>query len=218
MTFARPTGTVSCAIDPQNNEEEFVARLRQGDGPACEQLVREHSGRMYAAAARFLRCEQDRDDAVQDAFISAFRNLTSFKADARLSTWLHRITVNACLMKLRSQRRRDESSIEDLLPSFDSTGHQVHGVQAWIGDASAELLAEETRRFVRGCIDRLPEPYREVLLLRDIHELDTDEAAETLGISIGAVKTRLHRARQALRTLLEPHFLQNGSPEPLPGE
>jgi RNA polymerase sigma-70 factor (ECF subfamily) len=162
---------------------------------------------MLAVARRLLRTEEDSADAVQDAFLSAFRSLEGFAGNSALGTWLHRIVVNVCLMRLRARSRSREVRIDDLLPTFDESGHHRHPVRAWEGEALARLTRAETRAHVRACIDRLPDPYREVLVLRDIEELDTEQTARHLGINPGAVKTRLHRARQALRTLLEPVVL-----------
>src|SRR5262249_33581127 len=155
----------------------------------------------------FLRTEEDSADAVQDAFLSAFRSLGGFEGNSALGTWLHRIVVNVCLMRLRARSRGREVRI-DLLPTFDESGHHSRPVRPWEDQALARLPRAETRAQIRACIDQLPEPYREVLLLRDIEELDTDQTAQQLRISRGAVKTRLHRARQALRTLLEPLALE----------
>jgi RNA polymerase sigma-70 factor (ECF subfamily) len=155
---------------------------------------------LLAVARRFLGCEADAADAVQDAFLAAFRALHSFREGSGLGTWLYRIVVNACLSKLRSRRRHPETSLE-LLPAFDESGRHAARVESWSEDA---LSREETRAQVRACIDRLPESYRTVLLLRDIEEFDTEEAARALGTTPGAVKVSLHRARQALRNLLEP--------------
>jgi RNA polymerase sigma-70 factor (ECF subfamily) len=182
---------------------ELLERVRAGDERACEALVRRHGGRMLAVARRFLRTEEDSADAVQDAFLSAFRSLAGFAGNAALGTWLHRIVVNVCLMRLRARSRRREVRIDDLLPTFDETGHHSRPVRPWGDHALDRLTRAERCAQVRACIDELPEPYREVLLLRDIEELDTEQTAEHLGINPGAVKTRLHRARQALRTLLE---------------
>jgi len=110
-------------------------------------------------------------------------------------------------MRLRSARRRGEESIEDLLPRFAEDGHKVnHPTPGWEGSAEELLARSETREIVRRAIDQLPETYRSVLLLRDIEELNTEEAARLLGVTENAVKIRLHRARQALRMLLEPSF------------
>jgi RNA polymerase sigma-70 factor (ECF subfamily) len=205
-----------CAMEPPSAENrnrcaaddlELLARIRAGDERACEALVRQHGGRMLAVARRFLRTEEDSADAVQDAFLAAFRSLEGFERNAALGTWLHRIVVNVCLMRLRARSRRREVQIDDLLPTFDETGHHTQPVRAWEDDALARLTRAETRAHVRACIDQLPGPYREVLVLRDIEELDTEQTARHLGINPGAVKTRLHRARQALRTLLESFVL-----------
>jgi RNA polymerase sigma-70 factor (ECF subfamily) len=186
------------------DDANILERIKAGDDEAYEALVRKHSGRMLAVARRFLRSEEDSCDAVQDAFISAFRSVDKFEGSSLLGTWLHRILVNACLMKLRTQARSKETPIDDLLPTFDETGHHTGAMPRWQESAVARLTREETRGEVRACIQQLPEPYRTVLILRDIEELDTEETANQLGINAGAVKTRLHRARQALRTLLEP--------------
>jgi RNA polymerase sigma-70 factor (ECF subfamily) len=185
----------------------LLERIRTGDERACEALVRQHSGRMLAVARRFLRTEEDSADAVQDAFLAAFRSLEGFQGNATLGTWLHRIVVNVCLTRLRARSRSREVRIDDWCPTFDETGHHRHPVRAWKDEAVTRLTRAELRAHVRACIDRLPDPYREVILLRDIEELDTEQTAQHLGINPGAVKTRLHRARQALRTLLEPVIL-----------
>jgi RNA polymerase sigma-70 factor (ECF subfamily) len=135
--------------------------------------------------------------------LSAFRALGSFRKGSSLGTWLHRIVVNACLSKLRARRRRRETSL-DLLSAFDESGRHTAPLSPLSPHAEDTLAREETRAQVRACIDRLPESYRAVLLLRDIEVLDTEEAARALGTTPGAVKVSLHRARQALRRLLEP--------------
>ena len=187
-------------------EAQLVERAAVGDQEACATLVRLHADRLLVVARRFLHSEQDCADAVQEAFISAFGALRTFTGESRLGTWLHRITVNACLMRLRSKGRRPERSIEELLPSFDGSGHQIAPPRPWRDDAFQAVASQETREQVRACIDQLPEPFRVVLLLRDIEELDTETTARLLRCTVSSVKTRLHRARQALRTLLEPVF------------
>jgi len=195
---------------PDVNDAVLLARLRTGDATAYETLVRTYSSRLLAVTRRLLRNDEDARDALQDAFISAFRALHTFEEDSLLSTWLHRIAVNAALMKLRTRRRHPKDSIEDFLPKYIEDGHREDGHQGnptkpW-KEPEGLLQRQETRALVRACIDRLPETYRTVLLLRDIEELDTEEAAQLIGISPNAIKIRLHRARQALRTLLDPHF------------
>lgn len=189
----------------------LLARLRAGDDTAYEELLRAHSARLLAVARRFMASEDDAREAVQEAFVSAFKAIDRFEGDARLSTWLHRIVVNACLMKLRTRRRKPEESIEDLLPSFRGNGHL--DLRGWRDGADALMERDEVKGIVRDAIQSLPDGYRTVLLLRDIEEFDTEQTAEALGLTRAAVKTRLHRARQALRQLLDPHF-RLGSSEP----
>ena len=164
---------------------------------------------MLAVARRFLPSEEDARDVVQEAFVNAFRAVDKFEGSARLSTWLHRIVVNAALMRLRKRRRKPEQSIEELLPGFLEDGHMERPASPWRGEGRDALEREELRELLRRKIQELPESYRNVLLLRDIEELDTEETAQIMGISNGAVKTRLHRARQALRQLLEPHLAED---------
>jgi RNA polymerase sigma-70 factor, ECF subfamily len=191
--------------EPASAEAELVARLKRGDGAAYETLVRQQGGRMLAVARRLVGNEETARDVVQDAFLSAFRSMGRFEGQSRLSTWLHRITVNTALMKLRTQRRRPEEPIDPLLPTFADDGHHVEHFVTW-DSADDALERAETRQLVRNAIAELPDAYRTVLLLRDIDQLSTEETARLLGLTVNAVKIRLHRGRQALRTLLDAHF------------
>lgn len=197
------------AAPPDLDEAALLAGLRAGEDSAYEALLRTYSGRMLAVARRFLASEDDAREAVHEAFVSAFKAMDRFEGDSKISTWLHRIVVNACLMKLRTRRRKPEESIDDLLPRFGQNGHLTAPASGWLG-ADALIEREETRTLVRDAITRLPEAYRTVLLLRDIEEFDTEQTAEALGLTKAAVKTRLHRARQALRQLLDEHFSRTG--------
>jgi RNA polymerase sigma-70 factor (ECF subfamily) len=192
-------------------DTELLARLRKGEEAAFEELVRTNTGRMLAVARRFLPSDDDAQDAVQEAFSSAFRGLEKFEGGSRLSTWLHRITVNACLMKLRTRRRKPEESIEGLLPGFLEDGHVEKSTPTWRQSADELIERAENRALVRAAIEKLPDSYRTVLLLRDIEEFDTETTARELDITVAAVKTRLHRARMALKTLLDESF--SGDPK-----
>jgi RNA polymerase sigma-70 factor (ECF subfamily) len=188
------------------DESALLAGMQAGDNAAFEACVRGYCGRLLVIARRIVRNEEDAQDAVQDAFLAAFKQIGNFKGLSRLGTWLHRIVVNAALGRLRSRERRPEQSIEELLPHFGEGEHQLDPPAPWQATSATLLQQKETRERVRHCIDALPETYRTVLLLRDIEGLDTVETAALLGTSPGVVKTRLHRARQALRTLLDPYF------------
>ncbi len=193
-------------------EGALVARLQAGDALAFAELVRAHGPRMLAVARRLLRSDDDAADAVQDAFISVFRAIGNFEGGAKLSTWLHRIVVNASLMRLRNRARHPETSIDDLLPKFVEDGQHIDEPREWRSPEPLDALERrETRNLVRSLIDRLPSDYRTVLLLRDIEGLDTKETAELLGVTPNAAKIRLHRARLALRTLLDPHMHARGA-------
>ena len=199
--------TGSPATETEDNAEEvsLLAALRAGQDSAFESLVRLHSGRMLSVAKRFLCNSEDAHDAVQDAFLSAFKALPAFDGRAKLGTWLHRIVVNASLMKLRTKKRHPEQSMDDLLPTFLENGHQAEPAPRW-KIVPNELERVETQQLIRDQIAKLSESHRTVLLLRDIEELDTETVAQMLEMSAAAVKVRLHRARQALRTLLDPLF------------
>jgi len=185
------------------DEAALVAGLKARRPEAFETLVRTYTPRLLAVAMRMLGSPEDAQDVVQDAMLSAYRAIDRFEGNARVSTWLHRIVVNAALMKLRTRRRKPEQSIEPMLPAFAEDGHHAgRPVVAWTASAEEALLRREARERVRAAIADLPERYRTVLLLRDIEERSTREAADLLGITENAVKLRLHRARQALATRL----------------
>ena len=188
------------------DEATWVRQLQAGDNDAFERLVRVFGGRMLTVARRYVSNEEDAKDVVQTAYLCAFRALSQFEGAAQLSTWLHRIVVNTALMKLRSRRRKPEESIEDLLPTFQEDGHHVEQFSEWGAPADELLERKQTRATVRACIQQLPENYRAVLVLRDIEERSTQEAAEMLAMTPTGVKVRLHRARQALSTLLRKQY------------
>lgn len=200
--FEDITRTCTDVVD----ETALIARLRAGDPDAFDQVVRTFGGRLLAVARRFVRTEEDAQDVVQSAYLNAFRSIDRFEGSSQLSTWLHRIVVNTALMKLRSRRRRPEESIEDLLPAFQEDGHHVEQFSDWNIPADELLERREAQAAVRACIGQLPDNYRSVVLLRDIEELSTQEVAAILGMTPTAVKVRLHRARQALSTLLRREF------------
>jgi RNA polymerase sigma-70 factor (ECF subfamily) len=194
------------APDSAGDEAALADDLRAGSPAAFDVLVRRYGGRLLAVTRRLLGNEEDARDAVQDAFVSAYRARASFAGHARVATWLHRIAINAALMRLRTRRRRPEEPIDRLLPAFADDGHHVETFRSWDEPPDVALARREMRDAVRRAVDRLPESYRTVLLLRDIEGLDTEATAASLGISPNAAKIRLHRARLALRTLIAPEW------------
>jgi RNA polymerase sigma-70 factor (ECF subfamily) len=189
-------------------EDALVRGLQAGESWAHESFVRTHAGRVKALAERYLRNEEDANDVVQETFLAAFKAVDRFEGKCQLATWLHRIAVNAALMRLRTRERRGETQaeidLEEHLPRFIGLGVHERAPLAFAERPEDEAMRGETQAFVRACIDRLPEMQRTALLLRDIEQLDNDEVARRLGISVNAAKIRVHRARQALRSLLEP--------------
>ncbi len=156
-----------------------------------ESVMRNDGPRFLAVARRYLKCDAECADAVQDAFVSALRNLQNFHGSSQLETWLHRIVVNACLMKIRSNARHVSVPLDCLgAMSENSTGNQA-------------ICQAESNRIIRDAVSRLPEKQREVIRLRYFEGFNTAEAAERLGVNISVLKTRLHRSCRALRCILE---------------
>lgn len=190
---------------PAPHELQLVAALQRGCDDAYTTIVRENGRQLLATARRMLGNEEDARDALQEAFVRAFRSVGAFEGKCRLGTWLHRIVVTSCLMKLRSRRSRPECSIEDLTPKFNADGHHVDPPCPWSEEAVRRLQCAESKAILWNAIETLPAGHREVLVLRDIEQLSTETTSQLLGVTTNAVKIRLHRARQALRTLLDRH-------------
>lgn len=174
------------------------------DEAIAEEMVRDNIGWMIVVAQRQLTDRALAEDAVQDAFISAFHSYHSFENRSSLKTWLHRITINAALMKLRKIKRLSEQSIDAFLPEFDQYNCRIETPWSNITSIESVIEKEQTQKQVHAAIDKLPDAYRNVLLLRDIEGYDTSEVAELLDLSESNVKVRLHRARAALKKLIEP--------------
>jgi len=191
---------------PVANEEALLAALRAGDSAAYRGLIATYGPRLRAAALRLLRNEADANDVVQETFLCAFRSVGRFEGKSQIGTWLHRIAINAALMRIRSRERHPEEEIHDLLPRFTDGGQHPTHQHAFAELPEAAALREEAASIVRDCIGRLPENYRNAILLKDIEDLDYPEVAKALGLTLNATRIRIHRARQALRGLLAPHF------------
>jgi RNA polymerase sigma-70 factor (ECF subfamily) len=185
-------------------QNKTTAQSTSEDAVAAEQLVRDNIAWMLALAERMLRDRGLAEDAVQEAFISALRGLSRFEGRSSIKTWLHRITVNASLTKLRQLKRLGEQSIDEHLPEFDRQDCRIEAPWPYLATVQEILENAELRARVTAGIDELPDSYRIVLQLRDIEGYATGEVAALLEISEANVKVRLHRARAALKKLLEP--------------
>lgn len=186
-------------------DQTLVAEARAGSRAAFEQLVRRHAAMVHRQAQCILGSEADAADVAQDAFARVHAKLDAFRGESKFSAWLKRIATNLALMRLRARRSRPETSIEDLLPTFTSDGH--HGRSVGVLPPASGLDDQLARQdLLRQAIAQLPDNYREIVLLRTVQELSTQEAADHLEISVGAVKLRLHRAHQVLRAQLAAEF------------
>lgn len=148
--------------------------------------------------------EDDARDAVQETFGKVAESIQTFRGDSSVSSWLHRMVINLCISRLRARTSRQEVSIEELLPTFLDDGHRAEPSPPWPNNLDHAIQRETLCELVTHNIDRLPTSYRTVLMLRDIDGLCSKETAEVLSISVGSVKVRLHRARRALREMLDP--------------
>ena len=180
------------------------AALLRREPAACALFVRENAPRMLAVARRIIGDRGHAEDIVQDAFANFFSKLDTFDGRAKLTTWMHRIVVNQALMALRKSRRSRETPIDPLLPVFDENGCRIEASWPEVESPEKLLQQSDTKVVVANAIDLLPESYRIVLVLRDLEELSTREVADLLGLTEANVKVRLHRARSALKRLLEP--------------
>jgi RNA polymerase sigma-70 factor (ECF subfamily) len=207
-------------------ENALIKQLVNNEDAAFEQLVRNYSDKMYQVARRFFNNDADAQDCLQKAFIQVFQHIQSFNQQAKLTTWLHRITVNCALMMLRKQKSHQALSHQLSNELFEEYQQQYneHGERTMYanntGQSLESLLANnieqryeklEEKDYIDKLIFQLPEKYCNVLLLRDIQELSTKETANILAISEVAVKTQLHRARLFLKQVLEQQGVFAGS-------
>jgi len=188
------------------SDQSLIEKVRGGDFQAFEFLVTRYEAKVYRLAIRMLRNPQDAEDALQETFLQVFRGLAGFEGRSQFSTWLFRLATNVCLMRIR--HRETEPSkllpLEDYLPKLEE-GEGLSVVD-WADRPEDALLSKESREQMMGALDKLPPEYRAVFILRDIEGFSNAETGESLGISIAAVKSRLHRARLALRGMLSEYF------------
>lgn len=194
---------------PNGSDASYdLKALQQGDSAAFEMLVRAESPRLFRFLMRLLRDEEAAQSVMQETFLQALQQIHKFRGASRLTTWLYGIALNQARMRLRQNRRyatMDEADLDRLQPAF-SRGMYAQRYRPWPPDVLAER--EDLQRLIRKAIDQLPDRYREIILLRDIEELPTEEVARLLHLSEGAVRVRLHRARQALWALLSVYIEQ----------
>jgi RNA polymerase sigma-70 factor, ECF subfamily len=202
LEFEALETTLSRKADAKH--DGLLGLVRAGDKFATERFIRLNAPWMLAVARRYVKDEGWAEDCVQESLLNALRNLDKFEERSGIKTWLHRIVINSCLMKLRSSGRASEEPIDHLLPQFDQNDGRLEAPWSQLATPDEILEQHELCALVRAKIAELPDSYRIVLLLRDIEELSTEDVARLLGVSAPAVKVRLHRARSALKKLIEP--------------
>jgi RNA polymerase sigma-70 factor (ECF subfamily) len=191
---------------PADEDAPLLALAQAGQMSAFEKLVEKHRDMVFGVALRMTRSEADAAEISQEAFLSAYRNLPNFRGDASFGSWVHRIAANTALMRLR--HRRVVSTIEEPLdaPQFNERGSLVDTIADWHQDAESLSLDKELRGAIDKAQDGLPEDYRQVFLLRDVDGLSYEQIAEITGDSIAAIKSRLHRARLAMRAAIDGFY------------
>jgi RNA polymerase sigma-70 factor, ECF subfamily len=181
-------------------EQELIAAVQHGQNELFYELVRPYERRVYAAAMAILRNEVDAEDVAQEAMLKALANIRQFRAEAKFSTWLIQITVNEALMRRRRVRTSRMEPIDD--GRGDEDEYTPRDFADWREIPSEALERKEVRQKLAEALASLDRKYREVFVLRDMEQLNIQETAEALGISVASVKTRLLRARLMLRDLL----------------
>ena len=196
----------------------LVDRLRHGDTTALEKLMARYTDRVYRLAHGITGNAADAEEVVQDVFLSVFRKIHTFEGRAALGSWIYRVTTNAALIKRRGQRTNREIPLEPSLPVFLPDGHRAGApgfLKAdWSQTPEADLLSKETRETLHRAIADLPDQYRAVVVLRDVQGLSNEEVADVVGESVACVKSRLHRARMALREELSARLRPPRSTHP----
>ena len=187
----------------QLRDKELVRIAQDGDTRAFDELVNRYQQKVYRLTYKILRHEEDAADALQDTFLSAHRGLPKFKSESTFSTWLYRIATNASLMKYRKRRPNHLSLEQSQSPSHEGEPLELAD---WSSLPLEELLDGESREVLEDGFTRLPEDLRTVFALRDLEEMSNAEVAEILGITVAAVKSRLHRARIFLRDWMTCYF------------
>ncbi len=191
-------------VDP---DAALVEALRRGDPRAVEQLVETFADRVYRLTFRITGSREDAEEATQDALWTAARKIDTFKGDSALGSWLYRIAANAAYMKLRRRKAKErEIALEDVLPAVDDGGLHFEPMDDWSPRVDDQALNVELREVLDAAIADLPPDYRTALVLHDVEGLSNPDVAEALGISLPAVKSRVHRSRLYLRKRLSEYM------------
>jgi RNA polymerase sigma-70 factor (ECF subfamily) len=210
-----PTSAAPAAEEPRDDgqptDRELVERSQKGDGEAFAMLVERHQRQLYRLALRMTGSEADANEVLQEAFLNAWQKLPLFRGEAQFSSWLYRIAANSALMRLRRKRRAPDALSEQPLelsgPRFSAEGHMdPPPLSDWSQRADEKMMSAQLGEAINKAVDQLPDDYRTVFLLKDVDGLSNEDIAEALELTVPAVKSRLHRARLALREKLGEYF------------
>jgi RNA polymerase sigma-70 factor, ECF subfamily len=190
------------------DEADLVARAKSGDGVAFSELVTRYQSKIYRLAKHITQNDEDAEDVLQEAFLKAYEHLDGFQGNSKFYTWIVRIAVNESLMKLRKRRGDRTVPLDEPLDTGEETVKRE--IAVWEDNPEQQYSQEELRGILDEAVQSLKPDFRTVFVLRDIEELSTEETADALGISIPAVKSRLLRARLALREKLTRKFKRKG--------
>lgn len=194
-------------LDGDAEDSALVARAQAGDGAAFETLVGRHRDEVYAFALRMLRSEADAAEVAQEAFLAAYQHLSGFRGEAAFGSWVRRIAANHALMRLRHKRVATAAEADLQGPAFDGRGSwAVYPSGDWSRRADEKALDAELRQAIQQAVDRLTDPYRQAFLLKDVDGLSYEQISEVTGDSVPAIKSRLHRARLALREAIDAFY------------
>ena len=193
------------ASSGNRDEAQMIASILAGKTHVFHGLIQPYERSVYSMALSMLQNEADAEDAAQEAFLKAFRNLDKFRGEAKFSTWLISITLNEARSRLRQKKTAKTESLDEL----NESGHVSPALlRDWREIPSEALERQEVRLMLQDAITDLPTIYREVFVLRDMEDLSVNQSAEALGISVAAAKVRLHRARLMLQKRLAPQLKQ----------
>lgn len=206
-TFRKDSGRDGGAsVHENSNESLLIERMQAGDRQAFDVIFSRYVNQVYRQAVKLMGNEADAEEIVQEVFLTVYQKAKTFRGKSAFSTWLYRVTVNTAVSRLRRQKKCENVDIEEYLPRFREDGHHlVRPVVDWSTGIDERLADEQFQATVRNAIDQLP-PVDKAILLSDLDGFSNQEIGDALGLSVQAVKARLHRARLILRGKLAVHF------------
>lgn len=212
ITPLRRSRTMTRRRTTTTDDAAMIARLQHGDQDALEAIFNLYSAKLYNVAKRILGDDADTEEVIQDVFWTVYRKAKTFKGDSRFSTWLYRLTVNAALGRVRRSKKKKEVEYDEFLPRFQKDGHHlVRPVVDWSDTLDEKYAREEVHALIGKALEQLKPIDKSVIVLSDLEDLSDKEIAVTLGLTVSAVKTRLHRARLFMRGILAARLGQSAT-------